>query len=185
MFSRCLVSLMAAMVAAGSYGAFAAGTGSDVPSASEMIDALTPGKSPGQSMTRGLRIISNPKPTGEAGANAPAIALNVQFALNSAELTDEAKTVVRNLATAINSDQLASYRFEVQGHTDSTGTPDANLYLSQRRAEAVRDALITEYHVATSRLETVGKGQTEPLDSAHPEAPENRRVQIVNLGAAK
>jgi outer membrane protein OmpA-like peptidoglycan-associated protein len=117
-------------------------------------------------------------------SQAPAISLNVTFELGSAELTPAAKDIVKTLAAAMNSDQLSGYRFQVEGHTDSTGTPDANMDLSQRRANAVREDLISEYNVPGDRLVAVGKGQNEPIDPAHPEAAANRRVQIVNLGAS-
>ena len=158
------------------------------PSSDDIIKALTPGSDAGQPRFRGLRILSakpgtNGASTADAG-QAPAISLNVQFALNSADLTLDAKDIVHKLATAMNSEQLSSYRFQVEGHTDSTGTADTNLALSQARANTVRDDLISEYHVPADRLVAVGKGQTEPLDPADPSAAANRRVQIVNLGAA-
>ena len=180
-----LVSLALGVTLAGA--ALAQGAGN--PSSDDIIKALTPGGAD-QPKFRGLHILSA-KPGGGGGesagggsAEAPAIALNVPFALNSAELTPEARDTVRKLAVAINSDQLSTYRFQVEGHTDSSGTPDINLDLSQRRANSVRDDLVSEYHVPANRLVAVGKGQSEPLDPAHPEAADNRRVQIVNLGAA-
>ena len=160
----------------------AALAGPSNPSSDDIIKALRPSGTP---QTRGLHILSAPPSGGgEAAGQAPAISLNVTFALNSADLTPAAKDVVKTLATAINSDQLTGYKFQVEGHTDSTGSPDANLDLSQRRAATVRDELIAEYHVAPDRLVAVGKGQTEPLDAEHPDAAANRRVQIVNLGAS-
>ena len=151
------------------------------PSSDDIIKALKPS---GKPQMRGLHILSaQPGGGGEAAAQAPAISLNVTFALGSAELTPEAKSIVKTLAAAINSDQLATYKFQVEGHTDSTGTPDGNMALSQARANAVREDLISEYNVPGDRLVAVGKGQTEPLDPANPEAAANRRVQIVNLGA--
>ncbi|HLY58093.1 MAG TPA: OmpA family protein [Stellaceae bacterium] len=152
------------------------------PSSDDIIKALKP---TGKPQMRGLHILSaQPGGGSEAAAQAPAISLNVQFMLGSAELTPEAKSVVKTLAAAINSDQLTGYKFQVEGHTDSTGTPDGNMVLSQARANAVRDDLISEYNVSGDRLVAVGKGQNEPLDAANPEAAANRRVQIVNLGAS-
>ncbi len=65
------------------------------------------------------------------------------------------------------------------------GSQDANLVLSQQRAEAVVSYLTSQYNVAPTRLEAVGKGQEAPLVETPPQTPEarNRRVQVINLGA--
>jgi outer membrane protein OmpA-like peptidoglycan-associated protein len=181
MTANLLGSLALAVAIAVAMPALAQNAAPGNPSSDDIIKALKPDEG---MKTRGLHILSaQPAGGGATATQAPAISLNVTFALGSADLTPDAKEVVRRLATAMNSDQLATYKFQVEGHTDSTGTPDANLDLSQRRANAVRDDLIAEYHVSPDKLVAVGKGQTEPLDAAHPEAAANRRVQIVNLGA--
>jgi outer membrane protein OmpA-like peptidoglycan-associated protein len=82
---------------------------------------------------------------------------------------------------ALNSEKLGDFRFAVQGHADPRGDPEANLRLSQLRAEAVRQYLVQNKHIADQRLEAVGKGDRELLNPANPTAPENRRVTIVNL----
>jgi outer membrane protein OmpA-like peptidoglycan-associated protein len=111
------------------------------------------------------------------------VALDVKFALGSADLTDAARQTVGQLAKAIKSDQLTPYRFQLSGHTDSTGKADANMALSQRRAEAVKAYLVSNFGISADRLEAVGRGQEEPLDPAHPESGVNRRVQVAILGA--
>jgi outer membrane protein OmpA-like peptidoglycan-associated protein len=118
----------------------------------------------------------------QAGAQMPAVGLDIKFKVNSAELTDQAKEQIRQLAEAIKSDQLAEYRFQVEGHTDSTGRADRNMVLSQQRAEAVKDHLAAAYGIPRGRLEAVGRGQTMPINAADPANPANRRVQVVNLG---
>ncbi|MEL7230919.1 MAG: OmpA family protein [Pseudomonadota bacterium] len=72
------------------------------------------------------------------------------------------------------------YQIEVGGHTDSRGSDDYNLDLSQRRASAVRQYLI-ERGVAPEGLTAVGYGETRPLDAAMTlEAYEkNRRTEFV------
>jgi outer membrane protein OmpA-like peptidoglycan-associated protein len=71
-------------------------------------------------------------------------------------------------------------RVRIEGHTDSSGNRNANQVLSQRRAEAVRRALIEE-GVDGGRLEALGMGQDFPVASN--DTPEgrarNRRVEIV------
>lgn len=161
------------------------------PTRDELIDQLVPRGGVQSPTERGLRVrASNPATSAAAPSDrsspadsaAPAVALDVKFALNSATLTDAAKDTIRRLALAINSDQLAGYHFRVEGHTDATGRPDANMVLSQRRAEAVRDYLVSDLGVAASRLQVVGRGQEDPLDPANPTSGVNRRVQVQNLG---
>lgn len=69
----------------------------------------------------------------------------------------------------------------VVGHTDSTGDPQANIALSQRRAERVRDALVARHGVAASRLTAQGVGAALPVTSNDTEAgrQKNRRVELV------
>ena len=68
------------------------------------------------------------------------------------------------------------------GHTDATGKRDHNLKLSQQRAEAIREALLNPFGISPSRIEAVGLGEEQLLNAAKPEAAENRRVQLINIG---
>lgn len=82
---------------------------------------------------------------------------------------------------------IASYlgevdgNFYVVGHTDDTGALDANLSLSERRAAAVKNALIAEFEIPDGRLETRGVGPLVPISNNTDEAGRalNRRVEIV------
>lgn len=70
-------------------------------------------------------------------------------------------------------------RIRIMGHTDSVGKDAANQKLSEGRAKAVRDELI-ERGVAAERLESVGYGETKPIDTNETEEgrQNNRRVEI-------
>ncbi|HEY8518263.1 MAG TPA: OmpA family protein [Candidatus Binatia bacterium] len=73
-------------------------------------------------------------------------------------------------------------RVRIEGHTDSIGTEQYNLRLSQRRADAVRRYLI-DGGIAASRLEAVGKGESQPVasnDTADGRA-QNRRAELIVL----
>ncbi|HZX59488.1 MAG TPA: OmpA family protein, partial [Mucilaginibacter sp.] len=72
------------------------------------------------------------------------------------------------------------------GHTDNSGTPDHNVDLSLRRAVSVKEYL-TSVGIDASRLNTQGKGETEPVvDNGTPDGrAQNRRVEIVILANAK
>lgn len=80
-------------------------------------------------------------------------------------------------------DAGSNVRIEVQGHTDSQGSAESNLLLSQRRAEAVRDYLIRVHGISPDRLAARGYGESEPLASNDTEAgrAQNRRVELVVL----
>jgi outer membrane protein OmpA-like peptidoglycan-associated protein len=148
----------------------------------DFIDSLAPDSGAPALKFRGLRVL-NANPTDQdAEANGPAVAVDIKFALNSAELTDQAKATLKQMAVAMKSDRLASYHFMLEGHTDTTGNPDNNLALSQRRAEAVRTYLTGQFGIDSSRLQAVGRGEDALLDSDHPTSPVNRRVQVVNMG---
>ena len=78
---------------------------------------------------------------------------------------------------------LESFKFSVEGHTDSVGGESFNANLSTRRAEVVRDFL-AEHGVAKERLKSIGRGETDPVDTNVTDIgrQHNRRVEIINLG---
>jgi outer membrane protein OmpA-like peptidoglycan-associated protein len=110
-----------------------------------------------------------------------AISLSIPFDSNSSHLQRNATVQLRNLAEALNSDDLKTSRFEVAGHTDASGNADYNKRLSTRRAAAVKDFLVRS-GVSATRIETAGYGSERPLKPDAPLDPANRRVEIRNLG---
>jgi OmpA-OmpF porin, OOP family len=102
----------------------------------------------------------------------------VHFAFDSASLTSEAKSILDNAANTINSRSGAS--FTVEGHTDSNGPDDYNQGLSERRANSVKNYLVSQ-GVPASGLSTVGKGESSPVSSNDTRAgrAENRRVDVL------
>ena len=149
---------------------------------SALIDALAP-ESPGEPAsdvrTRGLRpMLIAPHASGNVGR----ASLLITFRVNEAELTPEAKAILDTLAKAMQSDRLARLAFRVEGHADPRGPTEHNQTLSQLRAESVVVYLRDRHGISAERMTAVGKGSIEPLDTVHPDAPENRRVTIVTLG---
>ena len=98
------------------------------------------------------------------------------FASGSAGLTDSAKASLRRLAAAL----PASVKLKIEGHTDNQGKADANLALSQQRADAVRQALLA-VGIAPARVSALGKGQADPLGDNHTPGgrARNRRVELI------
>jgi len=91
-----------------------------------------------------------------------------------------AQLKLNEVATAL-TEQDPDSTMVVEGHTDSQGKPDFNQKLSQARAQSVRDYLVQNVNIDKSRLEAVGKGDRELMNKTNVDAPENRRVTIVNL----
>jgi OOP family OmpA-OmpF porin len=110
------------------------------------------------------------------------ITIAVQFDLGSARIRPDSFRAIGLMADALNHPALYGYHFLIIGHTDGRGDRKSNLDLSQRRAEAVRDALINPFGIAPARIEAVGFGEEQFLNSRNPEAAENRRVQLINIG---
>jgi len=70
----------------------------------------------------------------------------------------------------------------VVGHTDATGRREASLALSQRRADSIRDVLVTTFKVSPKRIKAIGLGEEQLQDSAHPTAAINQQIQVMTVG---
>jgi outer membrane protein OmpA-like peptidoglycan-associated protein len=171
------------------------------PSAQQIINSLTPTGSVSDT-TRGIKPLapdsSAPAPMAMAPA-APPMAmsaapaqsaplastnLDVEFQSGSANLTPQAVATLDQLGKALTSSTLASFTFKIVGHTDTTGDAATNQTLSEQRAEAVKNYLETKFGVSDSRLQAEGVGESDLLvdTPANTPEPQNRRVQIINLG---
>jgi OOP family OmpA-OmpF porin len=69
------------------------------------------------------------------------------------------------------------------GHTDADGKDADNLDLSKRRAAAVKESLAKEFGIEEGRMETDGKGESEPIDKNDNPAGKanNRRVEFIKI----
>jgi outer membrane protein OmpA-like peptidoglycan-associated protein len=108
--------------------------------------------------------------------------VEVDFDFNSAVIKPSSYRTIGAIADALHNPILLGYGILVIGHTDSVGGRQYNVGLSQRRAEAIRDALIDPFNVNPAVLEPVGMGEEQLRDPAHPTSGVNRRVQLVNVG---
>jgi outer membrane protein OmpA-like peptidoglycan-associated protein len=102
---------------------------------------------------------------------------DILFDVDAASLRPESRTTLRDLAN--NFRQYPDEVFDVEGHTDSTGTSEYNMGLSQRRASSVREFL-ADQGVPASRINAAGYGETRSKSSNDtPEGRQlNRRVEI-------
>ena len=128
------------------------------------------------SIDRALEM-TGPLPAGNKPIGMPGGAL---YDYNSADLKAEAIDQLQKLGELINRNPKAT--FSIEGHTDATGTPEYNQTLSERRAEAVRDWLVTAMRIAPERIQTRGFGSSRlivPGDKSVEEQAPNRRTEIV------
>ena len=111
---------------------------------------------------------------------------NITFNFDSADLTHQAQTMLDRIALALRDPSNRALDYKIEGHTDAKGSIAYNQVLSQRRAEAARNYLIT-MGIGKERLIAVGFGKTRPLPNppaASPYSPINRRVQFSWTDAA-
>jgi OmpA-OmpF porin, OOP family len=101
----------------------------------------------------------------------------ISFKVGSADLPDLLKRQLDAFAEVLKNRGPGSQKVRVEGHADASGTPAANLELSQRRAEAAKLYLVDK-GVRSDLLAAVGVGAREPKVSGNPLAAENRRVVI-------
>jgi outer membrane protein OmpA-like peptidoglycan-associated protein len=94
-------------------------------------------------------------------------------------LRPESKKVLDEIAQVMR--QHPDWKLGVEGHTDNVGGDAFNLDLSKRRAAAVKQALVTQYNVASGRLSSSGSGASSPVDrnDTLEGRARNRRVELV------
>lgn len=105
----------------------------------------------------------------------------ILFDVNSDQIKPVSAGVLKEIATVLN--ENPDVKVKIIGHTDADGNADANLKLSKRRADAVKQTLTESYGISGDRLQTDGKGATAPVDpdtTAQGKA-NNRRVEFIKL----
>jgi outer membrane protein OmpA-like peptidoglycan-associated protein len=105
----------------------------------------------------------------------------ILFDVNSDKIKAESYGTLKEIAKVLT--ENAGVRVKIIGHTDSDGDDAKNLELSKKRAASVKDALSKEFAIDAGRLDTDGKGETQPAaPNTTPEGKaNNRRVEFVKL----
>jgi outer membrane protein OmpA-like peptidoglycan-associated protein len=105
----------------------------------------------------------------------------IHFDVDSAVIQARSEPVIAEIADLLKANP--SWRFQVEGHTDSDGGAAYNLALSQRRAQAVVDDLVAHHGIARGRLMAKGYGLTKPVASNATDGGKalNRRVELLRL----
>ncbi len=97
-----------------------------------------------------------------------------KFAQGKSELTDDAKIALHDLARVLN--RNPQLRLSIEGHTSSEGDDATNMRLSQNRARAAMEYLVTKEGVDSARLSATGFGSTRPVSDNF---EENRRIEFI------
>jgi OmpA-OmpF porin, OOP family len=103
----------------------------------------------------------------------------ILFDVNSDKIKPESYGVLKDIAAVLN--ENPDVKVKIVGHTDADGKDADNLTLSKNRAASVKDALTNEFKIDAARMETDGKGESQPVDKNDTSAGKanNRRVEFI------
>lgn len=108
------------------------------------------------------------------------VTTGIQFDSGSDQIKPVSYGVLKEIAAAIKDNSI---KVKIIGHTDNDGNADANLGLSKRRAEAVKKALVADFKIDESAIQTDGKGASLPVgdNTTSTGKAQNRRVEFVKI----
>lgn len=132
---------------------------------------------------RGLGGIADDQIDEQALANAPKVGALILFDFDSATVKGESIPLLETFAQAFQSEQLRDAVFVIAGHTDDKGSAEYNQGLSKRRAEAIKQWLLTTYQIEPNRLLVKSYGEAKPIQPNDTEAgrSQNRRVEFIRI----
>ena len=122
-----------------------------------------------------LESSASPPPSRQSGKRTIYTLAGTAFASGSATVSGAARASLRRMAASIGKKSV-----RIEAHTDSQGADAANLSLSQKRADAVRQVLLGA-GISSARIKAVGKGEAVPVADNGSDAgrARNRRVEII------
>jgi OmpA-OmpF porin, OOP family len=105
----------------------------------------------------------------------------ILFDVNSDKIKPESYGALKDIANVLN--ENTEVKVKIVGHTDSDGDDATNTVLSKKRAEAVKNALSKEFSIDMNRMETDGKGESQPIEKNNTSLGKanNRRVELIKL----
>ncbi|HNZ71804.1 MAG TPA: OmpA family protein [Prolixibacteraceae bacterium] len=109
------------------------------------------------------------------------VSYGIYFDVNKDEVKPESFATLKDIAQVLS--ENPTIRISVIGHTDADGDNAANLDLSKRRAAAVKAYLVKNFNADATRIETDGKGESEPVadNNTSVNKAKNRRVEFIKL----
>ena len=154
-----------------------------VPSAEELGKILYPKPSAERDSTRGIKTRGIRVTPGGDAAQAPeekprSFGFLIQFEFDSHEILPASRPYIDEVGRMLMLDGLADKQLVIVGHTDASGSGEYNLKLSTRRAEEIRNYLVTNHRVNRARLQALGRGESQPIRGSDPLDSKNRRVEF-------
>lgn len=109
------------------------------------------------------------------------VSYGIYFDVNKDIVKAESAGTLKQIADVLT--ENPGLRIRIVGHTDSDGDDNANMDLSKRRSNAVKNALVNGFNIDASRIETDGKGEKEPVapNNSLTNKALNRRVEFIKL----
>ena len=109
------------------------------------------------------------------------VTYGIYFDVNKDVVKAESFGTISEIAQTLK--ENPTVRIKIIGHTDSDGDDAKNLDLSRRRALSVKNTLVNQFGIDASRIQTDGKGETEPLapNTTSESKSKNRRVEFIKL----
>jgi OOP family OmpA-OmpF porin len=111
----------------------------------------------------------------------PGFNVDIQFDTDTPIVRPDSYQTLGRIADALVNAKLLPYSFLIVGHIEANGRRENNVILSQRRADAIRDIMVNTFKISAKRIQSIGLGEEQLLDSAHPTAAANRQIQILTV----
>jgi outer membrane protein OmpA-like peptidoglycan-associated protein len=112
----------------------------------------------------------------------PTLNVAIQFDVDTPIILPESYETMGRIADAFVNAPLLPFSFLIVGHSDSNGkSREANVILSQRRADAVREVLVNTFKISAKRIQSLGVGEEQFIDQGKPASPVNLQIQILTV----
>lgn len=141
-----------------------------------------PGKEETPAFIGNISVMAGGKKLYDAIAESGRVATQgIYFDVGSDRVRPESSPTLKEIAAMLI--EHPELKLTIEGHTDNAGSAASNLTLSQKRADAVKAALVSTYGVDASRLAAKGFGQTKPAapNTTAEGRQQNRRVELVKM----
>ncbi len=122
-------------------------------------------------------VVAEPEPAPEPEVRTITVRLNVEFEFNKARVLAIYGDQLNAIAAAMRTHE--DIDLVLEGHTDSRGSDDYNLSLSDRRAKAVKAKLVSDYGIPAERISAMGYGETQPVASNATDEGRARNRRVV------